>query len=409
LAAVQTTYDLAQGTAWEYRTWSGLAREVFTPSLVACGWPFLVAIAVLRTGWVELVWGALITTGWSAVNDAGRVAFVSNRHVEYDISTPVSYPLLSQIDLIYHAAMMAVGLALVVYQVRLLRRVRRGASEPREAASRPSAIFGRLTIVCSLLYGMFVIGNQVWVVYEHFGLQIDAFRKLMAYDPESGRYGRRRRGPYDARIDASYAQFQDAMRYANAGNYEKAQDSYVRSISTLEGIAKQRGDNSFLAAERGQALNNLAWLLATCADASKRRPQQAVIFAQRAVELMPGDGTYWNTLGAALYRDGQFIEAVRALDKAMSLRKGGDAYDWFFLAMAYRKLDQPAEADRWFDKAVEARGRARNRDRELYRFHREAAELLGRDLPAPPGPPESMGSRARATVLPGGSSSTPIE
>jgi hypothetical protein len=37
----------------------------------------------------------------------------------------------------------------------------------------------------------------------------------------------------------------------------------------------------------------------------------------------------------------------------MRLRNGGDSFDWFFLAMAHRRLDHDDQARAWYDKAVE--------------------------------------------------------
>ena len=60
--------------------------------------------------------------------------------------------------------------------------------------------------------------------------------------------------------------------------------------------------------------------------------------ARRAVELSPRTGLYRNTLGVAFYRAGAFERAVDVLKKSMKLREGGDALDWFLLAMAHWKL-----------------------------------------------------------------------
>jgi hypothetical protein len=61
----------------------------------------------------------------------------------------------------------------------------------------------------------------------------------------------------------------------------------------------------------------------------------------------------------------------------MELRDGGDAFDWFFVAMAHWKLGKQEEARRWFDKAVEWTHANRPNHEELRRFRAEAAELLG--------------------------------
>jgi serine/threonine protein kinase/WD40 repeat protein len=122
--------------------------------------------------------------------------------------------------------------------------------------------------------------------------------------------------------------------------------------------------------------NNLAWRLATDRDPKIRDPERAVALAKKAVELAPDVGTYWNTLGAAHYRAGNWKDAVAALDKSMDLRKGGDSFDWFFLAMAHWQLGAKDEARKWYDKAVEWMAKNAKDNDELRRFRGEAEELL---------------------------------
>jgi tetratricopeptide (TPR) repeat protein len=102
-----------------------------------------------------------------------------------------------------------------------------------------------------------------------------------------------------------------------------------------------------------------------------------VELAKKAVELAPGQGLYWNTLGVAHYRAGDWEAAIAALDKAKQLHNGGDIYDWFFLAMTHWQLAHKEEARKWFDKAVEWMEKNRPSDEDLRRFRAEAAELLG--------------------------------
>ena len=97
----------------------------------------------------------------------------------------------------------------------------------------------------------------------------------------------------------------------------------------------------------------------------------------RPTELAPEDGTIWNTLGVAHYRAGNWQAAINALEKSMELRKGGDATDWFFLAMAHWQLGHKDEARTWYDKAVEWMEKNEPKNEELLRFRAEAAELLG--------------------------------
>jgi tetratricopeptide (TPR) repeat protein len=148
------------------------------------------------------------------------------------------------------------------------------------------------------------------------------------------------------------------------------------------------------------AHNDLAWLLANCPDETIRDPRRAVGHAQKAVELAPKEGAYWNTLGVAQYRAGDYSVAVASLRGGMELRKGGDAWDWFFLALAQGRLGQAAEARAWYDKAVAWMGENRpalekdkHQAEELGRLRAEGAALLDQktepkpkqDVPPPGG------------------------
>jgi serine/threonine protein kinase/tetratricopeptide (TPR) repeat protein len=125
-----------------------------------------------------------------------------------------------------------------------------------------------------------------------------------------------------------------------------------------------------------EALNNVAWALATSADVRLRNPALAVEFAKKATELLPQDANLQNTLGVAHYRAGDWQDAIAWLDKSMKGRIGGDSNDWFFLAMAHEQLGHKGEARKWFDKAVEWMEKQVPQNEELLRFRREAEDLL---------------------------------
>jgi len=118
----------------------------------------------------------------------------------------------------------------------------------------------------------------------------------------------------------------------------------------------------------------LAWMFA---DSDGENQQRAVDLAQRAVSLAPRDGDFWNTLGVAHYRAGNWQEAVAALDKARELSGGGDAVDRLFLAMAYWQLGHKEQAHHWYDQAASRPATSRLLESQLPRFRIEAAELLG--------------------------------
>jgi uncharacterized protein HemY len=90
--------------------------------------------------------------------------------------------------------------------------------------------------------------------------------------------------------------------------------------------------------------------------------------AERALRLSPKNGIIMNTLGIAYYRTGHWQDAIDTLEKSMALRLGGDANDWFFLAMAHWQLGHKDEARQWYDKAVEWMEKNQSKNEELRRF-----------------------------------------
>jgi tetratricopeptide (TPR) repeat protein len=132
-----------------------------------------------------------------------------------------------------------------------------------------------------------------------------------------------------------------------------------------------------LAPKNDTAHNRLAWLLATCPDAKVRDPGRAVELARKAVQLEPKQGFYWQTLGYAEYRAGNWESAIAALDKVKALGSPGDSLEWFPLAMAHWQLGHKEEARKWYDQAVAWMDKNQPTNQELRRFRAEAAELLG--------------------------------
>ncbi len=129
--------------------------------------------------------------------------------------------------------------------------------------------------------------------------------------------------------------------------------------------------------ELAQSLNELAWHLTVRSEPKAGAAQRAVELAGEAVELAPAAGGYWNTLGVARYRARDWKAAVAALDRSMTLRRGGDAFDWFVVAMAHWRLGSEEEALRWYDRAVRWADDHPSDDEDLCRLRAEARALLG--------------------------------
>jgi tetratricopeptide (TPR) repeat protein len=139
-----------------------------------------------------------------------------------------------------------------------------------------------------------------------------------------------------------------------------------------------------LTPEDHAAINDLAWLLATSPQAAVRNPTRAVELARRATGLQPEVRAYWHTLGVCHYRAAGWQASIDALARSAELHKGGDGFDWFFLAMAHHKLGHSDEARKWYERA--AGWLARNspflekipsQAAEIRRFREEAEQTLG--------------------------------
>jgi tetratricopeptide (TPR) repeat protein len=175
---------------------------------------------------------------------------------------------------------------------------------------------------------------------------IAAYRKAIALEPGQARV---------------YPQLMCALR---------AQGQRDEALSVRREAMQSRPPNH-------EDLNELAWFLATDPDPAFRDASLAVEFAIRAVALAPRSHNYWNTLGAARYRAGNWEGAIAAYEKSMKLRKGGTSFDWFFLAMDYWELGERDKARLWYERAVQWMEKHEPKNDELLRFRAEAAELLG--------------------------------
>jgi tetratricopeptide (TPR) repeat protein len=131
--------------------------------------------------------------------------------------------------------------------------------------------------------------------------------------------------------------------------------------------------------------NRAAWLLATHPDPERRDVRRALTLAQKAVDGDPHEPTYWNTLGVARYRAGQWNEAIEALSQSMDLAHGRyESFDTFPLAMAHWRLGHRQEAGDLYARALRWMEQNMPNDEELRRFCAEAAEVLGLDIPSAP-------------------------
>jgi tetratricopeptide (TPR) repeat protein/tRNA A-37 threonylcarbamoyl transferase component Bud32 len=120
----------------------------------------------------------------------------------------------------------------------------------------------------------------------------------------------------------------------------------------------------------------MAWELANDHDSKRSDPPRAVALARKAVDLQPRDANYWNTLGVAQYRAGDWRSAIDSLDKSMMLRDGGDGFDWYFAAMACWQLGEKTRAENLYQKAEAWKKKEHITDSQLTGIDQEAKTLL---------------------------------
>jgi serine/threonine protein kinase/WD40 repeat protein/Tfp pilus assembly protein PilF len=146
--------------------------------------------------------------------------------------------------------------------------------------------------------------------------------------------------------------------------------------------ANSRGLESQYREWLAEICNGLAWSRVSGA-ATKRDPVPAIELAERAVDLAPKQASYVNTLGVALYRAARYGEAVRVLERSLSMRTDqSDARDLFVLAMARHRVGQTARARTDFDRAMRWLDAHPNFDlrelADLKSFRAEAKAVLAR-------------------------------
>ncbi len=391
-----TIQESLRSNALATRVLSSVMRDNDVFFVVAGVWPLALGIALWRTGWGSLLKAAAITflmLGTVAAMEAG-LGWIHDRALTITVgSFHLSRAAVVQamgadrlLGLLGSAQILA-ELATGVYALRLALVPRAASAFNHIDNPGRTARLGRLALYASLGFAALLFRVPVWSAYVDAITRSAWFRDYVLNSDLRSRGGFIRSG----RGNPQTQQLRDLDTLLGAGGqawndhqYFAARDNYSRVVKMAETIqgGSSRSSSSYTLA---RSLNNLSWLLSTCPDESIRDAKRAVEYAKRAVELAPRQGLFWNSLGVAYYRAGEWEEAKDALYRSMELRNEGDSFDWFFLCLVHLKLGDKGRAHDWYDRAVDWFHTHRPNDEELYHFQVEASEALG--LPKPPDPP----------------------
>jgi serine/threonine protein kinase/tetratricopeptide (TPR) repeat protein len=124
-----------------------------------------------------------------------------------------------------------------------------------------------------------------------------------------------------------------------------------------------------------------AWFLADCPDPCCSDVRRALRLAEQAVAHPSPDPDWWNILGIARYRTGDWQAAVEALNQSITSQPANRSWDGFYLAMAHWKLGDQQLARNWYQQACTEMGTNTFGKRKLLRLRAEAAALVGMPLP----------------------------
>ncbi len=86
-----------------------------------------------------------------------------------------------------------------------------------------------------------------------------------------------------------------------------------------------------------------------------KKPDQAIIYISRAIEIKPGFFSYYINLGAALEMLGNFLDAEKAYKKALSLSPG-NAKIMYSLGNCYHKQNRLDDAVLFYRQSIQADG-----------------------------------------------------
>ena len=295
------------------RMLSRLAEEIHPVVALSSAWPLILAVALRRTRWPQLVPAAAAT--FLVLSLGGIVEFwLMLGHASASGAAVGSFHLSRRAFLSPHVSDLALGglgaaqlmleLATAIRALLLMPHLRNSPVDADTKADRARrARYGRMALYASFGFLFVVIRLPVWTTYLEVLNKSPLVRDFVLKSDNERLNGRRIHVPFghsptdeQMRVGQYRASIALATEHSQFGRFADARDGFQKTIDSIDSLSEDSMPDDLRQDLQALALNNLAWLEATCSDPSFRNPREAVRHARRATVLKPDDGNYWNTL-----------------------------------------------------------------------------------------------------------------
>jgi tetratricopeptide (TPR) repeat protein len=183
-----------------------------------------------------------------------------------------------------------------------------------------------------------------------------------------------------------------AVRLSQRGDRTAAEPRFRQALAMADDLVGNRAVASpCFHKPLIEPVNGLAWDLVARPPVDPADAALAIRLARQAIEwenteyVWPTVHQAQRTLGLASCRAGDWTTAAAAFEKSMAENGGGDARDWFFLAIVRERQGDHTQARTWYERAAGwmHRNPAKARNVELRRIRAEAeGVVLARRSPA---------------------------
>jgi hypothetical protein len=279
--------DAARIEPLSMRTFARMAEEIHPVVAISSAWPLVLAIAVRRARWPQLLPAAAAT--FFVLSIGGMLElWLQWGHAQGYGGMVGSFHLTRRAFLRPNASDLALGsLGAIQLTLELATAIRailiipgfRG--EPHDANTKAvrarRARCGRMALYTSIGYLFVVIRLPVWSTYLEV-LNNSTLVRNFILKSDTEQFGGRRYSPplgreptaEEKRLAEIGQTVAAAINDVQSGRFSEARDRYRESIESIDSLA----DDGALETRRqvlvATALNNLAWLEATCSDAGFR-------------------------------------------------------------------------------------------------------------------------------------------